>query len=175
MILGVDDSSSNKQIVDVYEYVHLNNIENLGFSNPGFSAEFAGGTRKFCESFKKYLNTLEEIPNEFSMRFKLFFEYNSSNTEVMTFSDDSWLKKKLDDYLTINPIKYNPGIRLGLPIRSSRHEYMVNKIGDEITVENIDYGDSFFIYKDSLTLYFIETISNSKPFEGKMIFVYDQK
>lgn len=174
MILGVNDSSSNMQIVDVYEYDHLKNIGNQDFPNPGISAEFAGGNRKFCDSFKKYLKTLEEIPNEFSAQFKLYFAYNKSNIEMTTNSENSWLKKQLDDYLIINPIKYLPPIRYGRPVHSL-HKYKVNKIGNEITVEDIDYGESFFLYKDSLTLYFIKPISNSIRLEGKMYFVYDQK
>src|SRR5690606_5250003 len=174
MILGVNDLMSNMQIVDVYEYDHLKNVENVGFPNLGISAEFGGGNRKFCDSFKKYLKTLEEIPNKFSAQFKLYFAYNKSNIEMTTQSENSWLKKQLDDYLIINPIKYLPPIRYGRPIYS-RHEFKVNKIGNEITVEDIDYGESFFLYKDSLTLYFIEPISNSIRLEGEMLFVYDQK
>lgn len=175
MVVGVNDLLSNMQIVDVYEYDHLKNVGNVRFfPNPGISAEFGGGNRKFCDSFKKYLKTLEVIPNEFSAQFKLYFAYNKSNIEMTTHSENSWLKKQLDDYLIINPIKYLPPIRYGRPLYS-RHEFKVNKIGNEITVEDIDYGESFFLYKDSLTLYFIEPISNSIRLEGEMLFVYDQK
>lgn len=174
MILGVNDSLSNIQIVDVYEYDHLKNASQSIFPNPGISAEFFGGNRKFCDSFIVYLKSLEEIPNEFIAQFSLFFEYNRSNTEMTTHSDNSWLNKQLDIFLAQNPIKYSPGIRFGHPIHS-RHEYSVNKIGDEITVKNIDYGESFFLYKDSLVLYFIEPISTEKRPEGKMTFVFDKK
>jgi len=174
MILGVDDSLSDMQIVDVYEYSHLKDISESIFPNPGTSAEFAGGNRKFCDSFKMYLNNLGDIPKNISARFKLFFEYHRSHTEMSTYSENLWLKKQLDNYLIINPIKYNPGVKFGRPI-NSRHEYMVNKIGDEIKVENIDFGESLFMYKDSLELYFIEPISSHKRSEGKMTFVYDQK
>ena len=174
MILGVNDSLSSMQIVDVYEYDHLKYVGDEVFPNPGLSAEFAGGNRKFCDSFKKYLNNLEDIPNEFSAQFKLFFEYNRSGIEMSSLSENSWLKKQLDDYLTFNPIKYNPAIRFGRPIHSL-HEYKVNKSGNKITVENVDYGESFFMYKDSLTLYFIEPISSDKRLIGNRTFVYDSK
>lgn len=174
MLLGVHDSVSNKQIVDVYEADHLRSRSDGIFPNSGVHGEFGGGFRKFSRVLSSYLDSVVIEPDEIDTHVKLFFSNAKPYNLMRVIADNSVLKKQLDHYFESYPIQYSPAVRYDRPFYTY-HELQIKKIESGFTIEGIDYGESFFCYMDSSELYFIEPLENNKNLKDKMLFIYDKK
>lgn len=171
MLLGVFDSITNSQAIDIYKVSH---IDEIYFPNPGTSGEFRKGLSTFKRSLSAYLAKQEDALAKDSSRFTLYFLNNAVTTPMAVDANQAPLKKAVSHYFLTNEVPYIPPIGYGR-LLYSYYVFEVKKIKDGLVVDNVGYGESLFCTVFQDILYVIEPLYKKESVKYEKSFLYDSK